>query len=340
MTSKNSSLEKIVIFASSFLDKPIYQIGEEEAFVQLNSLQECKIEYRCEREHRSPINSSEFEDVVAVIADLEIYDKDILREIGIGGTGTLRLISRYGVGVDSIDLKAATEYGVMVTNCPGCNSLSVAEWTLSTILDVAGKRIYNHELASAGNTKKDSSRQDISGKTLGVIGTGFAGKEIVKLMSGFGMKVIAYTPHPNQKWEKENGVRYYENPKGIYNEADIITLHATPDDRRHLIGEDEINMMKPTAILINCARDYLVDEVAAYHAVKNGRLFGYGVDDCWMRKDLPIKGLNIVTSPHVGSDSDLGKRRMRAMSTQAVFDLLSGRQPKYIVNKEVLDHEK
>ena len=340
MAISKKLLEKVIIFASSILDKPIYSIEEDEAFVLLRSLEDCEVEYRCDREHRTPLKASELENAVAVIADLEVYDENILKEIGIGGKGNVRLISRYGVGVDSIDLDAATKYGVMVTNCPGCNSLPVAEWTLSTILDVAGKRIHNHELASAGKTKENSSRQDISGKVMGVIGTGNAGKEIVKIMSGFGVKVIAYTPNPNLDWKRNNGVTYYDNPKDIYKSADIITLHATLQDRRPLIGENEIRMMKPTAILINCARDYLVDEIAVYNAVKEGRLFGYGVDDCWMRKDLPIKGLNIVTSPHVGSDSDLGKKGMRNISTQAVADLFSRKIPRYVVNKEVLSHEK
>jgi len=337
--SNRSHSKKVLVFASSYLDKPIVPM-DDNSLDLLKSLNGFDTDFRCNRDYRIPLKASEFENVVVVIADAEIYNQRILNQIGVGGRGSLRLISRYGVGVDYIDLEAATKNGVMVTNCPGCNSLPSAEWTLSTMLDIAGKRIYNHNLASEGKTKNDSSRQDITGKTIGIIGTGNVAKKLVDIMSGFDVKFIAYTPHPNTEWSRKNGIEYFDNPDEVYRESDILTLHATPQDKTTLINEREISLMKPTAFIVNCARPHLVDSEAVYMAVKERRLFGYGADSVWTREDLRLDGLNIITSPHVGADSDLGKYGMRSMSTRAVIDLLSGKIPEHVVNWEVLKHEK
>ncbi len=339
MKHKSKSEKKVVVFASSYLDKPIVPM-EDDSLSLLKSLSDFDVDFRCDREYRIPLEAREFENVVAVIADAEIYDHNILEQVGVGGKGSLRLIARYGVGVDYVDLVSATKYGVMVTNCPGCNSLPSAEWTLSTMLDIAGKRVYNHELASKGKTKKDSSRQDISGRTIGIIGTGNVARNLVNIMSGFDVKFIAYTPHPDRKWADEMGVEYFNDPDEVYRKSDIVTLHATPTEKNALIGEREIRLMKPSSFIINCARPHLVDSEVVYLAVKERRLFGYGMDNIWNREDLSLQGLNIITSPHIGADSDLGKYGMRIMSTRAVVDLLSGRMPEHIVNRKVLKHEK
>ena len=144
----------------------------------------------------------EFEGVSAVIADLEMYDRQFLSKVGVKAGGTLGLIARYGIGVNSVDIEASTEYGVIVTNCPGCNAVPTAEWAQSTIMDVAGRRILHYNTASTGKAKEGPSRLDITGKTLGIIGTGTIGRNVVKMMAGFDMTIPITKknrPAPNRR---------------------------------------------------------------------------------------------------------------------------------------------
>ena len=331
--------KKILVLATSFLDELITHPEEEglagkklEELVQASN-DEIEVEYRTERDPTQPMKEEELADVHAVIADLEPYNRDLLERVGKKNGGTLGLIARYGIGYNSIDLQAATENGIMVTNAPGCNAMPTAEWAQDTILSVAGRRILQHQNAAAGQPKHGPSRLDVYGKTLGVIGTGTIGKNVVQLMSGFKMNVLAYDLYPDETWAKANHVKYV-SAQEIYTQADFITLHASAD--RQIIGSEELRMMRPTTVLVNCARGVLVDNRAAYHAVKEEKLWGYGLDEIWLEEDLSLEGINIIVSPHVGSDTDMGKIGMQIMSTEAVIDYMTGNIPKFVVNKEVL----
>jgi D-3-phosphoglycerate dehydrogenase len=327
-------MKKVLVLATSYLDELATHPPEQgRAKTMLDELAasshgELEIVYRCERNPDEPLKASEFEKVVAVIADLETYDRKLLSQIGVKGGGSLGLIARYGIGYNAVDIKAAADYGVIVTNCPGCNAVPTAEWAHSTILDTAGRRILHYMTASTGNPKQGPSRLDVSGKVLGIVGTGNIGKTVLKLMQGYGMKVIAYDTYPDEKWAGEEGVEYVGLDE-LCRSADFITLHAATD--KTIIKRDQIAMMKPTTVLVNCARGILVDHKAAYEAVKAGKIWGYGVDEIWTDRELPLKGLNIIASPHVGSDTDKGKVAMQMISTGAVIDFLQGKTPQHII---------
>ncbi len=331
--------KKILVFATSFLDELLTHPKEEgQAKRILNKLAdtsngEIEIEYKIDRNPTRPLLAEELKNVTAVIADLEVYDRALLEKVGLKNGGDLGLISRYGIGFSSIDLQAATDFGVMVTNAPGCNALPTAEWAQAMLMAVAGRGILQYRTASIGMPKDGPSRLDVSGKTLGVIGTGTIGRNVIKLLRGYDMKVLAYDLYPDENWAKQNKVQYV-SVEEIYSEADFITLHASASEQ--IIGENELNLMHPTTVLINCARGILVDNRAAWQAVKDGRIWGYGLDELWLEKDLSLEGLNIIVSPHVGSDTDMGKIGMQLMSTQAVVDFMQGRVPKYVVNRDVL----
>lgn len=327
-------MKKVLVLATSYLDPLVTHPPEEgKAKKMLDELAaksggEIEVVYRCERNPEEPLQPEEFENITAVIADLEKYDRNLLSKIGIRGDGFLELIARYGVGYSSVDINAATDYGIIVTNCPGCNALPTAEWTHSTILDIAGRRILHYNTASLGKPKEGPSRLDISGKVLGIVGTGTIGKLVYKLMEGYEMKVIAYDPYPDRDWAREWGIEYVSLDELCRN-ADVITLHAATDET--VIKGEQIVLMKSSAVLVNCARGILVDHRDVYDAVKEGKIWGYGVDEIWSDQSLPLKGLNIIASPHVGSDTDKGKIRMQIMSTQAVVDFLQGKTPQHIV---------
>jgi len=333
-------MKRILVLATSFLDDMITHPKEEGKAKQMldqlaeNSNGQIEILYRCDRKPEDPLQAEEFEDVKAVIADLEKYDRGFISEVNKSTGGSLGLISRYGIGINSVDIDAATEFGVIVANAPGCNALPTAEWTQSTIMDVAGRRVLHYNTASAGKGKEGPSRLDISGKTLGVIGTGTIGKNVVKLMKGYDVNVLAYDIYPDHQWANENNAQY-STLEDICSNADIITLHASSSEM--IIGQEEIDLMKPTTILVNCARGILVDNRAVYQAVRSEKIWGYGLDEIWTEKDLPLDGLNIIVSSHVGSDSDMGKIGMQMMSAEAVIDYLSENPLKHVVNPEVLN---
>lgn len=336
----NAAKRKVLVLATSFLDELTTHPKDEGKAKRMldelagNSNNQIEIIYRCDRNPEDHLQVEEFEDVTAVIADLEKYDRDLLSKVSKNAGGSLGIISRYGIGYSSVDIDAATEFGVFVTNAPGCNALPTAEWTQSTIMDVAGRRILQYNTASVGKSKEGPSRLDITGKTLGVIGTGTIGKYVVKLMKGFDVNVLAYDIYPDHQWANKNNAQY-TSLEDICSNADIITLHASSSEM--IIGQEEIDLMKPTTMLVNCARGILADNRAVYDAVKNEKIWGYGLDELWTEKDLPLDGLNIIVSSHVGSDSDMGKIGMQVMSTEAVVDYMSERTPKHVVNKKVLE---
>jgi len=333
-------MEKVLVLATSFLDDLMtHPIEEGKASRMLDELAEgsdgsIEIEYRCDRDRTKPLEAEELARVAAVISDLELYPRALLQAVGTANGGALRLISRYGVGFDAVDLEAATEYGIMVSNCPGCNARPTAELTVATILGVAGRRIPHHETASRGETKEGPSRLDVSGKTIGIIGTGSIGKHVFGLMKGFNVSGVAYDLYPDHAWAEQAEVRYLNSPDAVCEQADIITLHASSNDT--IVTRTQIDLMRLTTVLVNCARRHLVDNEAVYHAVRRGKIWGYGMDEIW-DLDLPLDGLNIVVSPHVGSDTDMGKIGMQVMSAQAVVDYMLGIKPLSIVNKEVLN---
>ncbi|MDZ7792987.1 MAG: NAD(P)-dependent oxidoreductase [Spirochaetia bacterium] len=328
--------KKIVVFATSFQDELLtHPEGEGEPARQLRQAAEgnsLELDFRCDRNPGTPPSAEELKAVVALIADLEKWDRRLLEQVGQAKGGDLGLLARYGIGYNSIDITAAREAGVHVTNTPGASSQPTAEWAVSTLLDVAGRRIPHHSRAGGGLTKSGPSRLDISGKTLGIIGTGNIGRQVAAMLSGFGLKLLAADLYPNHEWARAHGVEYTDIGS-LCEQADFITLHASGGSR--LIEAAEIARMHPTTVLVNCARGVLVDNRAVYEAVRDGRIYGYGIDEVWEHWDMPLTSdLNITASPHVGSDTDLGKLRMQQLSAQAVIDYIDGREPQYIVNKE------
>ena len=333
-------MNTIVVFATSFLDKPVALresgLSGAEILAQLSEETQATVEYRCERDPGHPVTAVELDGVTAVIADLERYESGLLQSVGPRGGGSLRLITRYGVGYDSVDVAAATAAGVIVANTPGANSRPTAEWAVATIMAVAGRRSIHHGRASQGLRKIGPSRIDVSGKTLGVVGTGAIGRAVVGLLTGFNVSVICFDPYPNLEWADKVGARYVRMDE-LLTGSDIVTLHAASNDQ--LVGPSELSMMRSSAFLVNCARGVLVDNAAAWRAVKEGRLWGYGLDEMWPHPELPVDELNIVTSPHVGSDTEIGKSNMQRMSAESVAAFIRAGRPPHVVNPEVLGGE-
>jgi glyoxylate reductase len=262
----------------------------------------------------------------------------------------LRGIANYGVGYDNIDVRAATELGIPVTNTPGVLSETTADlaWALlmATARNIPQAHGYTLSGQWGGPGGKAFMGQDIGPggsnkpKVLGIIGLGRIGKAVMRRSRGFKMKVIAYDPPIKEVIQKMKGVEYRELEE-LLRESDFITLH-TPLTKQthHLIGKKELDQMKPTAILINTCRGPVVDEKALVLALKRGKIAGAGLD-VFEREPKLSPGLskleNVVLLPHIGSATQDTRGQMAVVAAKNAIMMVRGKKPKNIVNPGVLE---
>ncbi len=257
--------------------------------------------------------------VVGLVAGTEKLTEAVL-----ASAPDLRVVSRVGAGLDSVDLAAAERLGIRVFNTPTAHIDAVAELTLGGIL--AGRR---HMAATdrrlrAGTWKKPMGGL-LRGKCVGVVGLGRVGKAVVDLLAPFDVEVLAFDPVPDEDFARDRGVTYVELPE-LLRRSDIVTLHVPFSAAvRNLIGADEIALLKPTAMLVNTARGGLVDEAALVEFLRaNEAAFAYL--DCFASEPYsgPLTELdNTLLTAHIGSYAREGRERMEA---EAVENLLSALQ--------------
>lgn len=248
---------------------------------------------------------------------------------------SLKAVSRYGVGCDRVDLKAARELQINVANTPGANSQSVAELAFGMLIAIARQIPYLHETTKEGKWIRTTG-SELYGKTIGIVGLGAIGKRVAKCCSGFDMKVLSYDPFMNEEYCRENGI-ISTTLKDLLANSDFITLHLPLNDStRHLIDKKAIALMKKGAILVNASRGGIIDEDAAYEALKSGHLGGLGLDAFEQEppENSPLFGLdNVVLTPHAGAHTKEAVDRMAEMAVENLIEMLEGHDCKYIVNK-------
>ena len=245
----------------------------------------------------------------------------------------LKVVSRYGVGVDQVDLDAARAHNIIVCNTPGVNSQAVADLTFALILCLARKVPILDRKTREGQWPR-SIGMELYGKTLGILGLGAAGRAVAQRAGGFSMKVIAYSPHIDKQYAESKGIVATDFDT-VIREADILTLHCPlTDETRHFISADVMKSMKKGAILINTARGGIVDEAAACELLASGHLRGMGMDvyETEPPQNSPLLALeNVVLTPHTGSHTTEATEAMAAISVQNLIDVLSGRDCPHIV---------
>ena len=263
------------------------------------------------------------DEMVKIIKDIDgiIIGIDPLNERVLRHAVKLKAISKYGVGLDNIALKAAQKKGIKLSRTVGANTNSVADFTMCLILAVARKILSVDRACRSGDWQKRMSFE-VYGKTIGVLGTGKIGEAVIKRAQGFNMKILAYDLNPSESLQSEYGVEFTVLEE-IYEQADIITLHLPlTTETKYLIGKQELKKMKPRAILINTARGGLVDEDALYQALKNNVIFGAGID---VFEDEPAINNklfeldNVIVSPHYGAST---YEAIDNMSLMAVKNLI------------------
>jgi len=297
-------------------------------------------------------------EVAEVVVDTEITPEELLNTISeyeaiiirsrtkvtrevIERADKLKIIARAGVGVDNVDVGAATEKGIMVVNAPESTSITVAEHTLGLMLTAARK------IAIADKSVKENKWEkgrfmgvELKGKTLGVVGMGRIGSQVVSRCKAFEMDTIVYDPYLPKEVAKQMGAQLADL-ETILKEADFITIHVplTPETK-HLISYDEFSMMKEDTFIINCARGGIIDEEALFETLSNNKIGGAALDvfEEEPPKDSKLLTLdNIVVTPHIAASTKEAQRDAAIIVANEVIDVLKGGAPKNVLNMPVVD---
>lgn len=251
---------------------------------------------------------------------------------------------RTGIGVDTVDLPAATDLGIAVANVPDFCQEEVAEHTLALILAVARKVVESDRLVRGGEWQYGGQARmlpmrRLSGRTLGLIGFGRIGQCVARKAAALGLHAIAFDPYLNSPAGEVSGVRLVPLEE-LLRRADIVSLHVplTPETR-HLINPGTLSLMKPEAILINTARGPAVDEAALREALASGRLAGAGLDVLEQeppRLTHPLFELgNVVLTCHYASLSEESYANLRRQLSEQIAEMLQGEFPRHLVNREL-----
>jgi D-3-phosphoglycerate dehydrogenase len=282
--------------------------------------------------------ADQLRDVHAIVTRLTKVTPEL-----IDAAPSLRAISRHGVGVDSVDVTYATSRGIPVLYTPAANAESVAEHTLGMMLAVS-KMILLGDRAQRNGDFQSRTRLigfELYGKTLGIVGAGRVGSRVARMCrAALDMHVIAYDPFLSADDARLRGVELVPDLSILLQEADYVSLHAplTPETQA-LIGPRELNLMKPTAILVNCARGGIVDEEALATALLEGQIAGAAVD-VWQQEpplqDHPLFALeNVIVSPHMAAHTEEAMIRMATTLALDITRVLQGERPHFCVNPRV-----
>jgi D-3-phosphoglycerate dehydrogenase len=259
------------------------------------------------------------------------------------GQQRLKAIVRAGVGVDNIDVAAATRLGIVVMNTPGGNTVSTAEHTMALMLSLARNVARANDSLKSGKWERNKfTGTQLEGKTLGVIGLGRVGLAVAKRAQGFGMTVLGFDPFLSADKALEFGLESVARLDDIWGRADFLTLH-TPltAETRNLIGAREIGLMKPTVRIINCARGGLIDEPALSEALSAGKVAGAAIDVFDPEPppgDHPLIGLpQVLVTPHLGASTEEAQVSVAVEAARLLSDFLSRGQVRFAVNMPALD---
>jgi phosphoglycerate dehydrogenase-like enzyme len=270
----------------------------------------------------------------AMLASLDKFTAANLRS---PAAKQLKLISRWGVGFDSIDIPVATEQGVIVAYTPGLLNNAVADYTMSMLCALA-RRVHEAHLMMTQGIWKQQWGHDIFGKTLGIIGCGRIGQAVAKRAAGFDMKVIGFDPARSPEAEKV-GIRFVSLEE-LLRSSDFVSLNvALTPETQNLISTPQLGLMKKTAYLVNTSRGPVIDEQALAKALTDGVIAGAALD-VFVKEPLAAdhflrKTPNLLMSPHQSSWAhDTGASVSRA-AAEAIVDVMQGRRPRWVVDENV-----
>lgn len=302
----------------------------------------------------------ELKDIVEVVVQTDITPEELVKSIAdydgivvrsrtkvtrevIEASRKLKIIARAGVGVDNVDVEAATEKGIMVVNAPESTSITVAEHTMGIILSLARKISIADKSVKEGKWEKNKFMgSELAGKTLGVIGMGRIGSQVVKRCKAFDMEILVNDPYITEEVASKLGAQIVERDT-LFRESDVVTVHVplTPETK-HSIGKKEFALMKGTAFIVNCARGGIIEEEDLYQALTNGEIGGAGLDvfENEPPEGNPLLDLdNLVATPHIGASTREAQRDAAIIVAKEIKKVLTGGAPRNVLNMPVIDPE-
>ena len=273
--------------------------------------------------------------VFATLASSEPYTERVFR-----AAPDLRVIGRWGVGYDAIDVPSATRHGVLVCTAVGTNHEAVADYAVALMLALQRGIVANHRMLTGG-VWQTVFRPAIWRATVGIVGLGRIGQAVARRCRGFDMTILAHEPMPDTAFVRAHGIEL-TSLEELLRRADLVTLHcpATPENHR-LINRERLALMKPTAHLVNTARGSLVDETALHDALTTGGIAGAGLDvfEKEPRTASPLFALgNVIVSPHLAGIDETSEAAMADRAIDAILAVRRGAPParECIVNPEAL----
>ena len=288
---------------------------------------------------------SRLEQVIEAAADADAILARVARITAgaVRASPNLKVVSRHGVGYDSVDVEECTRLGVAVTTSGDANSEAVSEYAFTNLMAAARKLTRSNWEVKSGVWNRDNIvGVELHGKTLGIIGLGRIGSRLARHTRGFDMHLLVHDPYADATVVDELGATLVDLPT-LLQKADFISLH-TPlnDETRHLISEPEFSLMKSSAILVNTARGGLIDEEALYDALTAGRIAGAALD-VFEQEPLPenhslIQLENLSCSPHIAGQTEESLVRTSIASAQNILKIFDGIPPDDLVNPEVLQN--
>lgn len=289
------------------------------------------------------LKMGKYDAVLSLLTDK--VDAEVLDAIKESGA---KILANYAVGFDNIDLKAAAERGIMVTNTPGVLTDSVAEHTFTLILSIAHRVAESDRFTRAGKYHGWEPMMllgtDVSKKVLGIVGLGRIGSRVAHhAVKGFEIKVLYYDVKRSEEFEREYGVdstgspqvEFRENVDDVFKEADFVSIHVPLlPTTKHLVNAERLSLMKKTAYLINTSRGPIVDEKALVEALRNGVIRGAALD-VYENEPLLAPGLseleNVILTPHTASATEETRQAMGELAAKNIIEALEGRQPPNLV---------
>tara|TARA_R100000027_G_scaffold67340_1_gene65652 strand:- start:14009 stop:15238 length:1230 start_codon:yes stop_codon:yes gene_type:complete len=316
---------KILLTTTSFQDTP----GQHQELLEASGF-----DVHCER---GPLSEERMLELAGEFDAFLCGDDAITSAVIDKSLPRLQLISKYGIGVDKIDVAYASEKGIPVLFTPGVNHTTVAEHAFGLMLCLS-KGFPEAATAARNGEWKRKTGHELMGKSIGILGLGRIGKEVAIRARAFGMPVLGFDPYWDESFAAEYDVTRCESADEVLEKADVVSLHLfLTEDTRDLINADRVSRMKPGAYLINCARGELVDVKAVADGLNSGHLGGYGTDVLDVEPppaDHPLLSApNCVVTPHIGSRTFESVVRQGTKSVENLFLALAGRKPRAQVNK-------
>lgn len=276
----------------------------------------------------------QLEGIDAILAGMDHYTAEVLAS---KQAEQLKIISRWGIGIDAVNLVAAEAQGIVVANTPGLLNHAVADYAIGLLLAMARRIPQGSHSLQAGRWESEWG-PDLGGQTLGLVGCGGIGQAVAKRARGFDMRVLGYDPAPSPEAARL-GIEFVSLDR-LLAESDFVSLHsALTPNTRGLIGEAQLRAMKPSAMLINTARGAVVDETALGRALREGWIAGAALDVFVVEPlpaDHPLHAVpNLLLTPHQASLGYGSGAKVSAAAVEAVLDVRAGRRPRWVVNPGV-----